>query len=73
MVRLAKPSNLFLHTCQVLRKSKSEIARAPLIIAYNLAVKRVGKSGAKVLRVRFFFSLNRHKLLTEREIICIIV
>ena len=42
-----------MHTCQVLGKSKSEIARAPLIFAYNLVIKRAGKSGAQVLRVRF--------------------
>ena len=35
------------HTCQVLGKSKSEIARAPLIFAYNLVIKRAEKSGAK--------------------------
>ena len=57
-----------LHTCQVLGKSKSEIARAPLIFAYNLVIERAEKSGAQVLRVRFFLSLNRHKLLTQREI-----
>ena len=43
-----------LRTCQVLRKSKSEIARAPLIFAYNLVIQRAEKSGAQVLRVRFF-------------------
>ena len=43
-----------IHTCQVLGKSKSEIARAPLIFAYNLVIERVEKSGAQVLRVRFF-------------------
>ena len=42
------------HTCQVLRKSKSGTAHAPLIFAYNLAVECAGKSGAKVLRVRYF-------------------
>ena len=42
------------HTCQVLGKSKSEIARAPLIFAYNLVIERAEKSGAQVLRVRFF-------------------
>ena len=56
------------HTCQVLGKSKSEIARAPLIVEYNLVIERAGKPGAQVLRVRFFLSLNRHKLLTQREI-----
>ena len=61
------------HICQVLRKSQSEIVRVPLTFADNLAVERMEKSGAKVLKVRFFFSLNRHKLLTEKEIICIIV
>ena len=43
-----------LHTCQVLGKSKSEIERAPLIFAYNLVIERAEKSGAQVLRVRFF-------------------
>ena len=58
-----------MHTCQVLGKSKSEIARAPLIFAFNLVIEHLEKSGAQVLRVRFFFlSLNRHKLLTQREI-----
>ena len=42
------------HTCQVLGKSKSEIARAPMIFAYNLVIERSEKSGAQVLRVRFF-------------------
>ena len=56
------------HTCQVLGKSKSEIARTPLIFAYNLDIERAEKSGAQVLRVRFFLSLNRHKFLTQREI-----
>ena len=42
------------HTCQVLGKSKSEIARAPLIFAYNSVIERAEKSGAQVLRVRFF-------------------
>ena len=55
------------HTCQVLRKSKSETACAPLIFAYNLVIKRAEKSGAQVLRVRFFPLLNRHKLLRERD------
>ena len=62
---------IYIHTCQVLGKSKSDIARAPLIFAYNLVIKRAEKSGAQVLRVRFFFlPLNRHKLhvLTQREI-----
>ena len=36
------------HTCQVLGKSKSEIARAPLIFAYNLVIERAEKSGAQV-------------------------
>ena len=36
------------HTCQVLGKSKSEIARAPLIFAYNLVIKCAEKSGAQV-------------------------
>ena len=49
-----KKSGPFYHTCQVLGKSKSEIARAPLIFAYNLVIKRAGKAGAQVLRVRFF-------------------
>ena len=56
------------HTCQVLGKSKSEIACAPLIFVYNLVIESAEKSGAEVLRVRFFLSLNRHKLLTHREI-----
>ena len=57
------------HTCQVLGKSKSEIARAPLIFAYNLVIKSAEKAGAQVLRVRFFsLSLKRHKFLTQREI-----
>ena len=47
-------SNPHLHTCQVLGKSKSEIARAPLIFAYNLVIERAEKSEAQVLRVRFF-------------------
>ena len=51
-----------------LRKSKSETARVPLIFAYNLVIERAEKSGAQVLRVRFFPLLNRHKFLTEREI-----
>ena len=50
-INLATPTS---HTCQVLGKSKSEIARAPLIFAYNLVIKRAEKSGAQVLRVRFF-------------------
>ena len=37
-----------LHTCQVLGKSKSEIARAPLILAYNVVIERAEKSGAQV-------------------------
>ena len=50
------------HTCQVLRKSKSETARGPLNFAYNLVIERAEKSGAQVLRVRFFFlSLNRQR------------
>ena len=56
------------HTCQVLGKSKSEIARTSLIFAYNLVIERAEKSGAQVLRVRFFLSLKRHKLQTQREI-----
>ena len=36
------------HTCQVLGKSKSEIARAPLIFAYDLVIERAEKSGAQV-------------------------
>ena len=47
------------HSCQVLGKSKSEIARAPLIFAYNLVIKRTEKSGAQVLRVRFFSFLKQ--------------
>ena len=39
---------LYYHTCQVLGKSKSEIARAPLIFAYNLVIERAEKSGAQV-------------------------
>ena len=54
--------------CQILGKSKSDIARAPLVFVYNLVIERVEKSGAQVLRVRFFLSLNRHKLLTQKEI-----
>ena len=54
------------HTCQVLGKSKSEIARAPLIFAYNLVIKRAKKSGAQVLRVRFF-SLFKKTLITNTE------
>ena len=57
-----------MHTCQVLGKSKSEIAHAPLIFAYNLVIERAEKSEVQVLRVRFFLSLKRHKLLTQREI-----
>ena len=37
-----------MHTCQVLGKSKSEIARAPLIFAYNLVIERAEKSEAQV-------------------------
>ena len=59
---------MLFHTYQVLRKSESETARTPLIFAYNLIIERTEKSGAQVLRVRFFFSLNRHKLLTQGEI-----
>ena len=47
------------HTCQVLGNSKSEIARAPLIFAYNLVIKCAEKSGAQVLRVRFFSLLKQ--------------
>ena len=43
-----------IHTCQVLRKSKSETALAPLIFAYNLVIDCAEKSEAQVLRVRFF-------------------
>ena len=57
----------YLHTCQVLRKSKSETAHGPWIFAYNLVIECAEKSGAQVLRVRFFALLNRHKLLTERD------
>ena len=42
------------HTCQVLRKSKSEIACGPLSFACNLVIRREEKSGAQVLRVIFF-------------------
>ena len=42
---------------------------AALLLAYNLVIECAEKSGAQVLRVRFFLSLNRHKLLTERNII----
>ena len=42
-----------MHTCQVLGKSKSEIACTPLIFAYYLVIERAEKSGAQVLRVRF--------------------
>ena len=45
---------LLLHTCQVLRKSKSEAVHAPLIFAYNLVIECAEKSGAQILRVRFF-------------------
>ena len=51
------PFTALRHTCQVLGKSKSETARAPLMFAYNLVVERAEKSGAQALRVRFFFSL----------------
>ena len=54
------------HTCQVLGKSKSEIARAPLIFAYNLVIECAEKSGARVLRVRFF-SLLKQTLITNTE------
>ena len=37
-----------MHTCQVLGKSKSEIACAPLIFAYNLVIECAEKSGAQV-------------------------
>ena len=37
-----------IHTCQVLGKSKSEIARAPLIFAYNLVIEHAEKSEAQV-------------------------
>ena len=47
------------HTCQVLGNSKSEIACAPLIFAYNLVIKCAEKSGAQVLRVRFFSLLKQ--------------
>ena len=57
------------HSCQVLRKSKSETASAPLIFAYKLVIERMEKSGAQVLRVRFFPLFNRHKLLRERQAI----
>ena len=57
-----------LQTCQVLRKSKNEIARTLSIFLYNLVIERAGKSRAQVLRVRVFLSLDRHKLLTENEI-----
>ena len=36
------------HTCQVLRKSKSETARGPLISVYNLVIKHTEKSGAQI-------------------------
>ena len=55
------------HTCQVSRKSKSETALGPRIFAYNLVIERTEKSGAQVLKVRFFALINRHKLLTERD------
>ena len=47
-----------MQTCQVLRKSKSETARVPLIFANKLVIERAEKSGAQVLRVRFFSSLS---------------
>ena len=40
--------HLLMHTCQVLGKSKSEIARVPLIFAYNLVIEHTEKSGAQV-------------------------
>ena len=49
----------FTHTCQVLRKFKSETARA--------VIEHTENSEAQVIRVRFFLLLNRHKLLTERD------
>ena len=52
-----------------LRKVKGEIARVPLIFAYYLVIECAEKSGAQVIR-DFFRSLNRHKLLTERETRC---
>ena len=56
------------HTCQVLEKSKSEIARGPLIFAYNLVIDRAEKSGAQVLRVRFFSLFKQTKITnTERN------
>ena len=54
------------HTCQVLGKSKSEIARAPLIFAYNFVIEGAGKAGAQVLRVRFF-SLFKQTWITNTE------
>ena len=42
------------HTCQVVRKSKSETACSPLVFVYNLVIECTEKSGAQVLRVRFF-------------------
>ena len=53
---------------QVLGKSKSEIVRVTLSFAYNLVIDCGEKSGARVLRVRFFSLFNRHKLLSQREI-----
>ena len=42
------------HTCQVVRKSKSETVCTPMIFVYNLVIEHVEKSGAQVLRVRLF-------------------
>ena len=47
-----------MHTCQVLGKSKSEIAHAPLIFAYNLVIERAEKSGSTSLKSEIFFSLE---------------
>ena len=48
LFRVVYMSCVLLHTCQVLGKSKSEIARAPLIFVYNLVIERAEKSGAQV-------------------------
>ena len=56
------------HTCQVLWKSKSETARAPLIFAHNLVIGCPEKSEEQVLRVRFFPLFKQTKITnTERD------
>ena len=56
------------HTCQVLRKSKSETARMPLI-AHNLVIKRMEKSGVQVLRVRFFPLFKQRERETSNTVL----